>query len=192
MLQPVSHIIAIGGSAGSLPVLIQLLEHLPENFSIPIVIVLHRLKNVSSDLQGILAATQKMQKIKEPDDKEQIKRRHVYIAPQNYHLLVEADKTFSLDYSEAVHYSRPSIDVSFESIVRVFGENTTAILLSGANQDGASGMESVVAANGKAIVQHPATSEYTAMPMAAIEKTTGVNIMTPDEMVAYLQQLNTD
>lgn len=192
MLNPVQHIIAIGGSAGSLPVLLRLLEHLPQNFSIPIVVVLHRLRNVSSDLQGILATSQKLQKIKEPEDKEPIKRRHVYIAPQNYHLLVEADLTFSLDYSETVHYSRPSIDVSFESIARIFGKNTIAILLSGANQDGAAGIETVMAGEGTAIVQHPDTCEYPAMPTAAIERTKDASIMTPDEIIHYLQHLTVD
>lgn len=192
MPKPVQHIIIIGGSAGSLPVLMDVLENLPKDFSIPVVIVLHRLKNVSSDLQGILSATQKLQKVKEPEDKEVIKRRHVYIAPQNYHLLVEADKTFSLDYSEAVHYSRPSIDVSFESVARVFGSNTIAILLSGANQDGAEGMESILQAGGKAIAQDPESSEYPTMPIAAIEKNDRVKIMTPAAIIHYLQQLTID
>ncbi|WP_211330108.1 chemotaxis protein CheB [Deminuibacter soli] len=188
----IDHIIVIGGSAGSLPVLLQVLENLPPNFSIPVIVVLHRLKNVASDLQGILASVQQTQKIKEPEDKEAIKRRHVYIAPQNYHLLVEADKTFSLDYSEPVHYSRPSIDVSFESVVRVFGPKTIAILLSGANQDGADGMEAVVAANGVAIAQSPETSEYPAMPVAAIEKNAKVKSMAPEKIVEYLHQLTVE
>ncbi len=192
MSKPVNKIVVLGGSAGSLPVLLQLLESLPPHFSLPVVVVLHRLKNVYSDLPHIMAVAQKNRKVKEPEDKELIKPRYIYIAPQNYHLLVETDKTFSLDYSETVHYSRPSIDVTFESIVRVFGKETVAILLSGANHDGADGMEKVIEAGGKAIAQDPATCEYPVMPAAAIEKSYRVDVLTPEQIADFLTGLAGD
>jgi two-component system chemotaxis response regulator CheB len=189
MPRPVEHLIIIGGSAGSLPVLLEIVESLPAGFTIPLVIVLHRLKNVNSDMDKILADAQQHMKIREPEDKEPIRQKHIYLAPQNYHLLIEMEQTFSLDYSELVHFSRPAIDVSFESAAKVFGKNLTAILLSGANQDGAAGVAAVAAAGGKVIVQDPATSEYPAMPRAAIEKTNDILILQPVEIVSYLKNM---
>lgn len=188
-LKGVNKILVIGGSAGSLPVLLYILENLPSLLTLPVVVVLHRLKNVYSDLPHILGISQKNRRVKEPEDKEQIKPRYIYIAPQNYHLLVETDKTFSLDYSEAVHYSRPSIDVTFDSVARVFGKDTIAILLSGANQDGAEGVDKIIETGGKVIAQDPATCEYPAMPVAAIEKSNRVTILGPEQMVHFLAEL---
>jgi two-component system chemotaxis response regulator CheB len=185
----VEHLVMIGGSAGSLPVLLEIVESLPAGFTIPVVIVLHRLKNVSSDMEKILEDSQQHMKIGEPEDKEPIRQKHMYLAPQNYHLLIETEKIFSLDYSELVHFSRPSIDVSFESAAKVFGKNLTAVLLSGANQDGAAGIAAVAAAGGKVIVQDPAYSEYPAMPLAAIEKTNDILILQPVEIANYFKTM---
>lgn len=187
MPRPVEHLVIIGGSAGSLSVLLQIVESLPKGFAAPLVIVLHRLKNVNSDMDKILEDTQEHMKIREPEDKEPIRQHHIYLAPQNYHLLMETEKTFSLDYSELVHFSRPSIDVSFESAAKVFGKNLTAVLLSGANQDGAAGAAAVAAAGGTVIVQDPASSEYPAMPSAAIEKTNDILILQPVEIANYFK-----
>lgn len=187
MPNPVEHLVIIGGSAGSLSVLLPIVENLPKGFVTPIVIVLHRLKNVNSDMDKILEDTQEHMAIREPEDKEPIRKKHIYLAPQNYHLLFESEKIFSLDYSELVHFSRPSIDVSFESAAKVFGKNLTAVLLSGANQDGAAGVAAVVAAGGKVIVQDPATSEYSAMPRAAIEKTNDILILQPVDIANYFK-----
>lgn len=186
----VDKLVIIGGSAGSLPVLLDVVENLPIGFQTPVVIVLHRLKNVNSDMDKILADAQDHMKIREPEDKEPIRPGYIYLAPQNYHLLLETEKIFSLDYSELVHFSRPSIDVSFESAARVFGPNLTAVLLSGANQDGAAGMEAVVQAGGTAIVQDPASTDYPAMPTAAIQKTNDILILQPVDIVNYFKNRN--
>lgn len=183
-------IIVVGGSAGCLPVLLYVLQNLPAGFVIPIVIVLHRLKNTPSEMDKILGITRSDLKLVEPDDKEPIASQCIYIAPANYHLLVEADKTFGLDYSEPVQYSRPSIDVSFESIAGVYGEDATAILLSGANSDGSAGITRIIEKGGTAIVQDPATSEYATMPSAAIKNNPSALIYTPAQILHYLEGLN--
>ncbi|RXK85631.1 chemotaxis protein CheB [Filimonas effusa] len=190
MPSAVEKLVIIGGSAGSLPVLLDIVESLPAGFEAPVVIVLHRLKNVSSDMDKILADSQEHMHIREPEDKEPIRAGHIYLAPQNYHLLLEVEKTFSLDYSELVHFSRPSIDVSFESAARVFGKHLTAVLLSGANQDGAAGIEAVAAAGGTAIVQDPSSTDYPAMPTAAIQKTNDILILQPVDIVNYFKKGN--
>lgn len=187
MPRPVEHLVIIGGSAGSLSVILEIVENLPEDFASPIVIVLHRLKNVSSEMDKILEDAQQHMKIREPEDKEPIRHKHIYLAPQNYHLLFETEKMFSLDYSEPVYFSRPSIDVSFESAAAVFGKKVTAVLLSGANQDGAAGAAAIAEAGGTVIVQDPGSSEYPAMPTAAIEKTNDILILQPVEIANYFK-----
>ncbi len=182
-----TEIVVIGGSAGSLQVLRNLLEAIPTHPTYTVVIVIHRLKNVLSDLSRILSDNKT---IREPLDKEPIKIGQIYLAPQNYHLLVESGRTFSLDYSEAVNFSRPSIDVTFESIALTYGPTAVAILLSGANDDGASGITSILEKNGTAIVQDPDTAEYPAMPLAAIEKNKKISVHTPAFIAKYISSLN--
>ncbi len=178
-------IVCIAGSAGALSVLPGLLAALPAVFPFAVVVVLHRMRNAESDLNGMLQAHLHGRKVIEPDDKDPIKPNHIYLAPQNYHLLVE-DGHFSLDYSEAIMYSRPSIDVSFESIANAYGNNATAILLSGANADGAAGLQMIKDHGGVCIVQDPATAQYPTMPQAAIDLVAGVVVCTPEDIDRYL------
>jgi two-component system chemotaxis response regulator CheB len=183
-------VIVIGGSAGSLPVLLYILQNLPQGFPFIIIVVLHRLKNSISELGKIINTSKSGLKLREPDDKEPICMGHVYIAPANYHLLAEEDKTFSLDYSEPVLYSRPSIDVAMESFAAVYGPNITGILLSGANEDGAVGLGHVIAKGGIAIVQAPDTAEYPVMPAAGQRKNADALIFTPSQILQYLDNSN--
>lgn len=176
-------IIVIGGSSGSLPILMEILNALPQGFSVPIVIVIHRLKNVESDLQTILSSNLT---VCEPEDKDAIIPGGIYLAPQNYHLLVENDHTFSMDYSEAVNYSRPSIDVTFTSVAGVYKEKTLAILLSGANKDGADGINEIIEHGGSGIAQDPATAEYTAMPEAAIQANSMVQVLAKEKIIELI------
>ncbi|WP_421829354.1 chemotaxis protein CheB [Larkinella sp.] len=183
-------VVAIGGSAGSIPVVTALLQALPANFPFAVFVVLHRLKNVTSSMDAILTSKGRGLVIGEPDDKEAILAHRVYLAPQNYHLLIEADQTISLDYSEPVHYSRPSIDVTFESIAMAYAGSAVAILLSGANQDGADGLLAIVQQGGVAIVQDPATAEYPVMPQAAINRNSKAVVLTPEHIASFLHTLN--
>lgn len=183
-------VLVIGGSAGSMQLVTELLQALPKPFPFPVLVVLHRLKNVSSSLDTVLAGKESDICIQEPNDKEVIQKNRVYLAPQNYHLLIETDQTISLDYSETVHYCRPSIDVTFESVAEVFAGQAVAILLSGANQDGADGLLAISEQGGVAIVQDPATAEYPAMPQAAIDRNANAVVMTPQNIASYLHTLN--
>ncbi|QHS63018.1 chemotaxis protein CheB [Chitinophaga agri] len=176
-------VIVIGGSAGSLLVLTEILDAIPYHLAPPVVIVLHRLRNVQSEMGRLLSTTRQ---IIEPEDKEPVREHCMYLAPQNYHLLVEADRTFMLDYSELVNYSRPSIDMTFSSIADVYGAGTLGILLSGANKDGAEGLCQIIAAGGTGIVQDPQTAAFSAMPQSAIDMCAGVQVMSVADIKKFI------
>lgn len=187
--QDIHDIIIIGGSAGSIPVCISLLTALKKEQTVPVVLVIHRMRNVVSELDTLLAREAGIRKIMEPEDKQAILPGKVYLAPQNYHLLFEEDGSFSLDYSDAVHYSRPSIDVSFESAAEVYGKKVLAVLLSGANADGAKGLSVLAAMGAECWVQDPSIAEYPAMPAAAIAITDKVKVLSEQEMKQRLRDL---
>lgn len=172
-------VITIGGSAGSLVVLSELLDTLPHHFATPVIIVLHRLRNVQSEMGRLLSTKRR---IVEPEDKDPVREHCIYLAPQNYHLLVEAERTFMLDYSELVNYSRPSIDMTFSSVADAYGPGTLGILLSGANKDGAAGLCQIIAAGGRGIVQDPQTAAFEAMPQSAIEMCEGVQASSVEDI----------
>ena len=177
--------IVIGGSAGSLPILFQLFKNQIKR-RVPIAIIIHRQRSGNSELVKIFKSATDLNAFIEPEDKEAINTSCIYIAPQNYHLLIEKDHTFSLDYSEAVRYSRPSIDVTFESAAKVYGSKVAGIILSGANSDGTAGLEKIVKAGGVGIAQAPETATYGAMPRSAIDKVEGIKVMTPNEILEFL------
>ena len=162
--------LVIGGSAGSLDGILQLLPALKSLTSLAVVLVLHR--RTGESLLTHLLSERLAWPVKEAEEKEPIVAGTVYIAPADYHLLIEKDKTFSLDDSEKVHYSRPSIDVTFESAADVYGNTLLAVLLSGANADGTDGLRSVRAAGGYTIVQDPAEAVVAYMPQHAIDNNT--------------------
>lgn len=124
----------------------------------------------------------------EVEDKEPILPDIVYLAPPGYHLLVEDRTLFSLDASEKVHFSRPSIDATFESAAAVFGTDTIAVLLSGANADGADGLKTVRIAGGLALVQSPETAEVAYMPEQAILIGASSHVVAPDEIPAIVRE----
>jgi two-component system chemotaxis response regulator CheB len=108
--------------------------------------------------------------VKEARDKEPVHGGTLYFAAPGYHLLVEADMTLSLSQDEAMHFSRPSIDVLFESAADAWGDRVAGILLTGANEDGAAGLESIKQAGGLTIVQEPGEAEVPTMPLAALQR----------------------
>lgn len=181
--------VAIGGSAGSLQTIIGIIESLPAKFDFSIIIVIHRLRNVASDMTGILSDSNRNLKIREPEDKTPIKKNFVYLAPQNYHLLIEEDKIFSLDYSEPVNHSRPSVDVTFDCMAQVYKDRAAGIILSGANNDGAAGLAYVAARGGVAIAQLPDEAEYPQMPRSAIAVNKETIILRSHEIIEYVQNL---
>jgi len=165
-------LVVIGGSAGSLDIMLRIAADIPANTQVSFILVLHRKSGQHSIFTELLSDKTRLP-VKEVKDKEPILPGTIYVAPCDYHLLLEQDHTFSLAVSERVHYSRPSIDVTFESAASLYNDALIGILLSGANADGAEGMKAISRHGGFTIVQLPATAEIGYMPQQAL------NIMAP-------------
>ncbi|HTP10073.1 MAG TPA: chemotaxis protein CheB [Anaerolineae bacterium] len=181
-------IIVIGGSAGAMTALTELLPAIPANYPLPIVIVVHlhpRQDNSHIERLGGLCAL----KVKEADEKEPLQPGTIYLAPPNYHLLIEKDYTFSLSIDERVNYSRPAIDVLFESAVQAYGSHIVGVVLTGANNDGAEGLRKIKERGGLAVVQDPRTAESTYMPQAALEATSVDHTLSVPEIGKLLVKL---
>lgn len=177
--------VVIGTSAGGLTALSTLLENLPLNYPLPIIVVQHRSKEPRDLLEEILQTKCKL-KVKQADEKERIESGFVYIAPPDYHLLIENDCTFSLTADEAVLYSRPSIDVLFESAASVYTSSLVGIILTGANGDGARGIRTIAEKNGLTIAQNPDEALFPAMPLASIDTKKVNHIFTLAEIQSFL------
>jgi len=160
--------IVIGASAGGMRALSSVLSPLPPDFPIPIIVLQHLSPDTYNNylINHINKRVQLV--VKEADEKEPITKGHIYIAPANYHLLVEDDQTFSLSIDGRVHYSRPSINVLFDSAAEVYKSKVIGIILTGANNDGAEGLHRIKQNGGLAIVQNPEEAEADVMPRAAI------------------------
>jgi two-component system chemotaxis response regulator CheB len=159
-------VIIIAGSAGAFDCILSILKNLDKSMNTPIVIVLHRLKNTASSFEAILQRNTHYS-VKEIEDKEKMEKGFLYTAPADYHLLLEENLTFSLDVSELVNFSRPSIDIVFESFSNILNEKCCGILLSGSNHDGANGLKMMAENNGKTIIQDCNEAEFSMMPNAA-------------------------
>ena len=160
--------VVCGGSAGGVEALVRILSGLPSDFGLPVLVVQHLHPSDDGGLARHLARETRLRVI-EPCDKERIEAGCVYVAPANYHMLVERSGTIALSTDERVNWSRPSIDVLFESAALAWGEGVIAIVLSGANADGAKGAQAVKTAGGLVIAQDPAEAEQPVMPQAAID-----------------------
>lgn len=162
-----SDMLLIGGSAGSFKPIFTIVQSIPSDLDKAVLIIIHRKKNYMSDIENLFAENSRML-LQEVNDKDCINKQTIYIAPANYHTLIEKEKCFGLDVSEAVWYSKPSIDVSFESAAEVYKDCCTAILFSGANQDGAEGLSKLRKRGSLTIVQDPKEAEMPDMPQSAI------------------------
>lgn len=182
-------IIVIGGSWGGIQASLDILKDLPPTYPIPILLVLHRLKNFESDLPTIFSKRLQLQ-VAEVDEKEEIKPGNLYIAPANYHVLIESDHTFALDDSEFENYSRPSIDVTFTAASDIFGNRVAGILLSGANRDGSLGLMDIKKRGGIAIAQDPMEAEVDTMPKSAIMNKSTTHIYKAKEIRNFLVSLS--
>lgn len=159
-------IVVVGTSWGGLHALRQLVSGLPADFTIPVVLVQHRHRQ-SDHLLSTLLQERSALSVSEVEDKTPIEAGRIYVAPADYHLLVDRDG-FSLTTDAPVRYSRPSIDVTFYSAADAFGAGTIGVVLTGANSDGSRGLRRVHERGGTSIVQDPATAESPAMPAAAL------------------------
>ena len=180
-------LIVVGASWGGLDALTVLVRALPQDFAVPVVIVQHRGPDAESFLSGLLQQWTG-RKVLEPEDKDPIEPGHIYVAPANYHLLVERGE-LSLSVDEAVAYSRPSIDVLFESAADAYGPGVIGVVLTGANADGARGALRIKSRGGFVIAQDPETAESPAMPRAAIETARVDRILPLDRIGSFLVEL---
>jgi two-component system, chemotaxis family, protein-glutamate methylesterase/glutaminase len=180
--------VVIGASAGALEALSLILPKLPAEYGLPIIIVVHVPPDKQSVLVDLFQSKCRMD-VQEAEDKASIRGGTVYFAPPNYHLLVEKHKSLSLSSDEPVLYSRPSIDVLFESAADAYGPALIGVLLTGANQDGANGMRAISEAGGVTIVQNPDDAFAPDMPLAALAVCPGALVLPLEEIVAYLQKV---
>ncbi len=180
--------VVIGGSAGSFSVVSKLLSQLREDFPLPVIICLHRLKHVRSGLVESIRLKSKLEVI-EPDDKQSIVGGKVYLAPSNYHMFIEYDGTFSLSTEEPVNHSRPAIDHTLSSAAYVYRNKLIGIVLTGANKDGAKGMKDIADKRGLTIIQDPKTCEMDTMPKSVARLINPDKVLSPDEIAKYLNQL---
>jgi len=178
-------LIVIGGSSGSLDVVLKIISSLRKDISFAIVIVLHRKTTSDSTLSELLTIRSSLP-VKEVEDKDPVSPGIVYLAPSDYHLLFEKKHIFALDDSEKINYSRPSIDVTFESAAEAYGNTVTAILLSGSNSDGSLGLRSIHREKGVTIVQQPETASSPYMPQQAILNAPVDYQMNAQDMIAYI------
>ena len=177
--------IVVGVSAGGMTALGKLVSVLPEGFPHILMVVQHLYPQNESMICQYLGKRCPLM-VREATDKEAIVPGVVYTAPANYHLLVEKDQTFSLSVDEKVNYSRPSIDVLFESAARIWQTRLIGIILTGANNDGALGMKEIKRFGGLTMAQDPATAEFSVMPQAAIDTGAVDRILTLEEIGNFL------
>ena len=182
--------VVIGASAGGVQALGTLLAALPADLRPPCFVVLHLPRERPSLLPEIFSPHCR-RPIEEAQDKEPVQAGTVYIAPPDYHLLIDRGPTVALSTDELVHFSRPSIDVLFESAADVYGKGLLGIILTGWNQDGADGLEAVHRAGGLTIVQHPDTAEAPVMPQSALARSRARFVLTLEEIAELLKALPT-
>jgi len=162
-------LIVIGGSAGAIEALLALVPALPDDVVTPIAIALHLGANQRNLVPELLRKVTR-RTVVEAEDKQLIEPRFIYVAPPNYHLLVERTGTLALSVDDVVNFSRPSIDVLFESAADAYRTRCTGVLLSGANEDGARGLQRIADAGGRAYVQAPASACQPTMPDAGLRR----------------------
>jgi len=159
--------VVIGGSAGALDALAAILPALPRSLPQPIALVIHLPATRPSCLPEVIGTRCELH-VKEAEDKEPLAAGTLYVAPPNYHLLIEARRCLSLSVDEPVHFSRPAIDVLFESAADAYGPALVGVLLTGASEDGARGLAHIAERGGTTIVQAPETAAARTMPEAAL------------------------
>lgn len=182
-------LIVVGASLGGFHALEQVLGGLPPGFPLPIVVVQHRSSD-SDELLAVLLKRKSHLPVIEADDKQSIMPGHVYLAPANYHLLVE-ERHLALSTQPPVEFARPSIDVLFESAADAFRERVVAVLLTGSNRDGAQGMARIKDCGGLTLVQDPASAESVRMPEAAIAASEIDRVLPLSEIADFLIDIST-
>lgn len=181
--------IVIGGSAGSFQGITRILSQVPDDFPLPIIMCLHRLKHVRNGFIEALSI-KSIKDVIEPYDKESIKKGKVYLAPANYHLSIELGHYFSLSTEEMVNNSRPSIDITLDTAAFTYKNKLIGILLSGANRDGAYGMKRIKDNGGFTVVQDPSECMIDTMPTAALGMTQIDHTLSIDNIIKLLFEIH--
>src|ERR1700693_5599645 len=181
-------IVGVGSSWGGLAAMSTLLSALPADFSLPIVVVQHRSSDSDRLLAELLQDVTDL-RVSEVEDKDPLAPGTVYIAPANYHLLID-DGFLSLTLEEPVRFSRPSIDVMLTSAADMYGSGTLGVVLTGANEDGARGLSDIVKRGGSALVQDPRTAEIAIMPSAALKAVPSAEVLPLEALGPRLIKLS--
>lgn len=189
MVEPRYEAVVMGASAGGIQALKTLLSALPERFGLRVAVVQHIEASSSGYLAEILSKGSKLT-VTEAEDKSDFRAGTVYVSPANYHLLVEPDRCLSLSVDEKVNYCRPAIDPLFESAADTFGPALIGVVLTGANKDGACGLQYIRSRGGRAIVQDPATAESPSMPRAALDAGPVDDVLPLSDIAALLSRLD--
>lgn len=189
MTKPRQNLVALCGSAGSFQLILDMVRLIPDNSPCSWVILLHQKYFRKSKLPDLLGFYTRL-KIKEAEDKEPIQPSTIYIAPSNYHLLLEPDMRWSLDSSEPVFYCRPAIDPLLQSMADVLGSQCSAFLLSGANEDGALGMALLHRKGARVFIQDPQVAEHEIMPDAALLLEPGIPKFRSEQLDSLIRMVS--
>jgi two-component system, chemotaxis family, protein-glutamate methylesterase/glutaminase len=181
--------VVIGASAGGIEALNVLLPALSQDLRPPVFIVVHLPRDQPSMLADIFSKKCAVP-VREAQDKETVAPGTVYFAPTNYHLLIDRGPQLSLSADDLVHHSRPSVDVLFESAADVYKNRLLGVILTGANEDGASGLAAVHDAGGVTVVQRPDTARAPNMALSALKLRPADWVLTLDEIAAMLRTLD--
>lgn len=180
-------LVVLGASLGGLDALGRILGALPADFPTALAVAQHRRPDAHSQLAHLLNRQTQLT-VREADDKDVLEAGSVYLAPADYHLLVEPGR-LALTTDEPVSFARPSIDVLFESAAEAYGRRLVAVLLTAASEDGAEGMVRVVSLGGVAVVQDPATARSPIAPLAALARTRVHHVLPLKEIGPLLTRL---
>jgi two-component system chemotaxis response regulator CheB len=181
--------IVVGASAGGVQALLRLLAPLPPGFALPIAVVIHLPDDRNSRIVEVFSERLRL-RVVEAADKAPLRPGTVHFAPPGYHLSIESDRSFSLSCEPPRVFSRPSIDVLFESAAHALGPRVAAVLLTGASEDGASGLATIGEAGGSTVVQDPAEAEVPTMPQAAIARREPSQVLQLAAITAWLAGLS--
>ncbi len=181
--------IVVGGSSGGIEALMALLPELPPTLRAAVLVVMHMPRDPRSRLVEIFRPNCALP-VREAQDKEPLSPGTVYFAPPDYHLLLDLGPRIALSVDAPVHYSRPSIDVLFESAADLYGDQLVAVLLSGGNEDGARGLEAVHATGGLVVVQEPSSAPVSTMPLAGMARVDADHVLPPKGIAALIVDLH--
>jgi two-component system chemotaxis response regulator CheB len=184
-------VIIIGGSAGSYNVVKKILSSIPEGFSLPIILCLHRLKDIRNGFVESLNLNSNIP-VKEPLDKDPVKAGFAYLSPANYHLLIEPGHSFALSTESKINYSRPSLDITFETAGYSFRGKMAGIVLSGTNTDGAKGLFSAFKNGAFTITQNPENAQFSTMPGEVLKYFSPHKILTDEGITDFINSLKTN